>query len=455
MSRWPLPLLLALAACQEFTIDKPDDSPPLDTIDTDPAIPVSQPDIEVTPAELRFGSLPPDCAAQDQLVTIKNVGEATLEVTEVALKGLGNEVFTLSDAGPYTLEPDDEVTVTVGFTPSDYVAYDRVKVRVTSNAPGEEQIDVPALGEGSTYTVAEEAFVQEQAGSVDVLWIIDNSESMSTELNDLANAMNTFIQSFVNLGLDFQIGVTTTDMSATGAQGRMLGPIITNATANPVQAFRTQTNQGAAGSADEMGLDASKTALTAPRINQSPNSDLIRADATLSVVVISDEDDYSSVTTQNYSNWLRGMKSDPDDVSFSGMVGPASGGLSACGGITSPTSASAAPRYHQVINATNGVWANFCQFDIHPFLTHLSFVAAGLEFRFQLQNTPLTFAADRASTPEIDGIRVEVDGTLIPYDPVNGWTFDTATNAVEMHGTAIPSPGQTTIISYPQAGTCE
>src|SRR3954451_2663334 len=45
---------------------------------------------------------------------------------------------------------------------------------------------------------------------VDLLWVIDNSASMETSQNNIANNFKSFISGFANNGYDFQIAVTTT-----------------------------------------------------------------------------------------------------------------------------------------------------------------------------------------------------------------------------------------------------
>lgn len=50
--------------------------------------------------------------------------------------------------------------------------------------------------------------------AVDILFVVDNSGSMSTEQNAIANRFSTFIQTMDSQGLDYRIGVITTDVSA-------------------------------------------------------------------------------------------------------------------------------------------------------------------------------------------------------------------------------------------------
>jgi hypothetical protein len=439
-----VPALFALAACQEFSIDKPIEEIP-EPIDSDvPEPPATAPDIEVTPAELDFGYLPTDCPAEEQKVTITNVGDAPLEVSAVTLTGPDALVFTLA-VNPRTLAPGESFKATLGFTAPAYDTYNRVKLVVASNDPDEGSVDVALFGAGAEDGIHEQAFLQTQASSVDVLFVIDNSGSMSDELDELARTFQTFITSFINLGLDYHIAVTTTDMDATGAgaRGRFAGDIITNSTPNPVAEFTQQTTQGAAGSGDERGRDAAYAALTPPLVT-GPNNGFLRTDANLAVVVVSDENDFSNdIAVGPFNNWLNNLKGDPLATSFSGMVGPDGAGRFACS-LAGGSDATFAPRYHDVISGTAGVWSDICQFQTQVFLTFLSYVAAGLLFDFELDFTPSS----------VGSIIVEVDGVALPYSAFNGWTFDAATNRVTLHGSGVPGPGAVITIRYPFLTSC-
>src|SRR6476661_1736301 len=74
-----------------------------------------------------------------------------------------------------------------------------------------------ACGNGSTtYSLLSEGqtFRQNSAMSItkiDVLWVVDNSGSMATSQQNLANNFPSFIQKFQEKAYDFQMGVVTTD----------------------------------------------------------------------------------------------------------------------------------------------------------------------------------------------------------------------------------------------------
>jgi len=274
--------------------------------------------------------------------------------------------------------------------------------------------------------------------------VIDQSCSMSENLTTVANALDKFIQSFVNLGLDYHIGVTTVDMTAEA--GSFRGPWIDASTPNGTQVFKNQVDAGAGGTGEETGFIAARTALTS-KLGQAPNKDFLRDDATLAIVVVSDEDDRNADSDagpvhpgviNDFVTWLQGMKPDPSDVSFSALTC-----LSQQAGI-------GCPAYRTAINTTRGVWGNIDRqpIDINPFLTQLSFAAAGLKVAYVLTEAPTN------TSPS--AITVTVDGNDIPFDPshVNGWTYDADDNSIVFWGDSIPDPGEAIVIRYPYDAGC-
>jgi hypothetical protein len=439
-------LALSLAACQEITIKTvPPEIPEVEDSDP-PEPPATAPDILVEPLDLNFGAYPANCPADPLKITISNVGDAELEVSEIVLNGPESAVYNLR-VTPQTLAPGESFKAQVGFTPPGWDTYNEARVQVMSNDPDEATVNVSLLGEGAEDAVWEQQWTQVNANSVDVLFVVDNSGSMSDNLRELANSFRVFIQQFDNLGLNYHIAVTTTDMDRADA-GEFVGPVITQQSADPIGEFRAQTNQGAAGSGDERGRDAAWTALTAPLVNGA-NSGFLRSNANLAIVVVSDEDDSSvNVTVGGFNNWLNNLKGDPTLTSFSGMVGPDNGGGIGIGfacSILGGSDATFAPRYHDVIDATKGVWGDICQYQYQPFLTFLAYVAAGLLVEFPLDRTPSS----------IGNIEVLVNGAPVPYGIVDGWTYDANRNVVVLNGDSIPDPGAVIVVQYPYATSCD
>ena len=438
-----LALPLVLAGCSEYDLSRDKDTveTPGETDDTD-VEDGDWPDIEVDPLELDFGWLMLECVSDPQVVTVTNVGEADLDVTDIQLDGDGNSQFVL-DATPQSLAPGESFDFSVEFTPSVESLFQPVVV-VYSNDPDESEVDVDLEGNGSEDPMFEETFEQPEVGSVDVLWVVDNSGSMSGTVDDLVDHFGVFIDSFVSLGLDYQLGVVTTDMDNPAMQGRLQGiGVISPSTTSDVQgAFLQAVDQGSDGSGSERGRDAAYAALTEPLLSTTSDG-LVRSDSVLSIVVITDEDDDSeNIDINGFVSWLDAYKSDAALTSFSAMAGPDSG-LWPCIDTSSGTEASPTPDYYEVASRTGGFYTEICDMDFNEVLTYLSYTAAGLLTEFPLSKTP----------SNIGEITVTVDSVDVPYG-ATGWLYDPTENSIRFMQGAIPAPESEIVVVYPYEGEC-
>ena len=161
--------------------------------------------------------------------------------------------------------------------------------------------------------------------------------------------------------------------------------------------------------------------------------------------MVTDEDDYSTVTPSSFTSWFKGLKTDPSKVSFSAICGDPGLG---CSDFTSWNSgiisASAGTKYLKVKDATNGVWQSICTSDFGNVLDYLSLNVSGMTDTFELAQKPSNIAQ----------MTVEVDGVPATYSGVNGYTYSSQDNAIVFHGTEIPGPGSRISVSYPYASVC-
>lgn len=227
--------------------------------------------------------------------------------------------------------------------------------------------------------------VQVTEPKVDVLWVIDDSCSMDAEQAKLADNFAAFMEFFVDSGLDYHIGVISTDTASPAKRGRLqaVGAYrwIDTGTPDPVGVFRQMAILGTAGSVDENGRRAVDMALTDPLLSNY-NAGFYREEASLHVIVISDENDHSgSVPTRNeFISFLRGLKDDEDRVTFSSIVTP----LGGCS-----TGFEPGTEYIAVTNALGGVTESICTEDWAPVLTELGLQAAGLRTTYYLSELPV------------------------------------------------------------------
>ncbi|TVQ92232.1 MAG: choice-of-anchor D domain-containing protein [Deltaproteobacteria bacterium] len=404
------------------------------------------PEIKLDPESFSFGWRQVDCPSDPRSVKVTNIGDMELRVDEIRLAGAGAGHFSLYGQ-PEDLAPGSSFEFQVGFTAPAYQDYE-VQVEIDSNDPRRPTATVDVMGSGADYSTNEEAWVQPEVDSVDVLFIVDNSCSMSGLQDQLGSRFRSFIEAFHAIGADYQIGVTSTDMDDPTHSGHLLGPkkIMTGDDPDVYDLFVEAASLGTSGSPDERGTDAAYAALTEPLIS-GPNAGLIRDDATLSVIILSDEDDYSRMETPDFISWFNAYKSDPDKSSFSAIVGDwhdTPGAIGCSSGGFPPVMAESGRRYIMVQEATGGVFQSICEDDFDAVLTHMAYGSSGLHIAFELEREPIT----------IGGITVTVDGVEIPRHPVNGWYYDAHANAVRFARSAIPGPGSVIIITYMMSEDC-
>jgi hypothetical protein len=101
------------------------------------------PDIVVSTASLRFGLLAPG-VEEVKRFTVRNDGGAPLDVTSVAVTGVG---FSLVSEPLFLLDPGDEVYVDVAFSPPLGPSFSGLAT-INSNDPDEPEAPVELIGEG-------------------------------------------------------------------------------------------------------------------------------------------------------------------------------------------------------------------------------------------------------------------------------------------------------------------
>lgn len=269
-----------------------------------------------------------------------------------------------------------------------------------------------------------ESFTQLEVDTlVDVLFVVDDSASMIEEQSRLAGNFVSFIDAIAGTEADYHLGVVTTDVSALDA-GLLRGGVLDPETPNLAQAAVAALTVGAAGSRDEQGFEAVRLAF------DGRNPGFLREGARLNVVFFSDEDDVSFGSPTAFLDLLAGRVG--DGFTVHGVVGDLPGG---CASGTS--AAEPAPRYVEAIDGTDGWRDSICADDYTELLTRVGFEAAGLQDTFPL-----------AAVPQVDSIRVLVDGVTIPGRDVDGWTYAPGDNAIVFHGRSIPRPGMEITVLY-------
>ena len=314
------------------------------------------------------------------------------------------------------------------------------------------------FGDGfkTSETFRREQFVQAEPTPVDVLWVVDTSCSMADEQQALADNFPAFTEFFLDVGVSFRLGVTTTNVDeedTVGFDGQLVGTPrwLDQDTPDLLTAGQERTLLGIdPGHRDEKGLHAAYTALEL--LGAGANEGFVRAEANLAIVIVSDEPDFSRrsepgsasvIGEAQFAAWLDGFKADdPTRSQLSAVVGIGVGGFDDPEGCDQPavqnesTFGNGAQRgdgYLEAAAATGGAWQSICSDDWSAMLGLLGLLAAGLEDTFPLEVPAYP-----------DSVRVSVDGAR-----VTSWEFDVASNSVVFRpAAAVPRSGSEIRIEY-------
>lgn len=408
--------------------------------------------LTAAPPFIDFGPLRRDCSHANHTTHLVNACAAPIDVGSAWIgAGTSSEFSLVSPPSmPMTLAPGAGFNLTVGYT-AQQQGQNFSPLYVAESDVVDAPLLVPLLGEGLPDGNTTDHFVQADGTKADVLFVVDNSNSMAEEQPRLQAAIPAFVQAARSKGMDLHVAVTTTGIDPVtvpgcggGAQGGEAGrlypvdhsaPRIIDLTQQtPEQLVQNNVNVGQCHHL-EQGLEALRRALSDPLVDnaddpvtpapQDGNLGFLRDDAQLSVVVVSDEDDHSGDEVNDYATFLRGVHglTQPQRVGFF-AIAP----ISAC-----PTSSgSSAPRYTAMAQATGGQVWDACDTDYGPALSAIAERSFGAQSRF-----PLTQLADPST------LAVIVDGQA-----ATNWTYDPSTNAV-VFGQA-PAPGAHVDVSYKQ-----
>jgi hypothetical protein len=246
--------------------------------------------------------------------------------------------------------------------------------------------------------------------------------------------------------------------------------VVNPQTPNLENVLLNNLNQGVRGTGDERAFESLKGVL-----EYSGNSDFRRADADLSVLIISDEDDFSANTSVFVSgDYNSEGTSDPVDLQpntdpqstyalyqdsrltpvseFQTFLDQTAGignhSVNVIGVLdvackvqlnSSITGARIGRRYLQLVNATQGFAGSLCAFEnaMNDYASAIVASHPSGSYDIQLDRDPLPGT-----------LMVKINGRLIPEDSINGWSLDHQTLILTLHGDAVPQKDDIVSITY-------
>lgn len=282
---------------------------------------------------------------------------------------------------------------------------------------------------GVVYQEVSENFKQtaSETKKLDIVWIIDNSGSMSDEQEALGDNFSAFIEDFITKDVDFKMAITTTDTSSSSKKGQMVYGSDTKLTSAKAKAnenqfmrdFKSLVKVGTSGSGYEKGLEASEGFM------QKYAASWVRKDAYLAVVVLSDEEDQSSKSVKTYTDYLKSFKSEAGLVKMYSIVDV---GMSNVGsnGVTTGYK-----RYADASNNTAGIVADIRD-DFYKSLDDMGESIIKLLDSFALANAPVA-----------GSLKVYVNGVL-----ETNYTYDSATHSIKFNDGHLPPVGADIKVTY-------
>jgi hypothetical protein len=285
---------------------------------------------------------------------------------------------------------------------------------------------------------------------VDILWVVDDSCSMTEEQATLTNGFVSFVAEMEDSGTEFQIGVISTTFDYTDSdRGKLIGePAYLTNDDDYETLFGERATVGIDGSDKEKGLEAAAYALSFGMTVDGHNAGFLRSDAQLLIIFVSDEEDCSDdgrlegqppaacyterdklVPVPQYVKDFRKLKGDDAEMVTVGAIVGVNEDRCDIGHVGG--------RYIEAVSLTGGLVGDICEGDWSAMLSELGLNATGIKMSFQLSE---------AAKPE--SIEVFVDEELVPEDASNGWTYDAETWYITFHGPAVPARGSEIYATY-------
>lgn len=387
------------------------------------------PMIELSPTADDFGTPYIGCDSVRPLV-IKNIGNADLVVTDLSHLSASAELSydareSVNGPLPWTIAPNDTVTVDMLYAPID-AEEDSGFITVASNDPSRPEATASQKADAVEAGENTDVFEQPIRSSVDLLWVVDNSGSMSEEQASLAENAENFINTMVAADADYHIAVITTD------SGDFRDEFIDSEdTTGAIDSFVRQATPGTGGGSNEAGSEMAARCFDG---GDCVDTDFFREDARLQILYVTDETDSSKMFSgwewDAYVEYFQDLKSNPDDVTINAIAGDYPSGCA---------TAYAGVGYYEQTLATDGLYLSICATDWADYLTTIGEEAAEQKNSFALTERPVE-----------ETIVVVVDG--ITY--YSGWSYDDVNQTVDFETDSIPAGGSTITITYSTYGDC-
>jgi len=382
------------------------------------------PVMSVNPPEFDYGDISIGCDNEER-ITIRNDGNMDLTI-ETITQMVTQPVDILLEMGslpepPWLLIPGQEIDFLVSYIPTD-IGYDESSITITGNDPYTPEAEVIQYGDGDVEQWFSQQWEQEEIPVLDVLWVIDNSGSMNQFQTNLSTNISSFMTAFAATGADYNMAVITTDRYT-------FSTILTPLTPNVEQELSNLVMTGIMGSGMEKGIEMSYRSLNSATA-AGPGGNFFRVDATLIVIYVSDEQDWSG-GWGNYTTFFDTIKPPGQFVPY-GVIADVPAGCQYTASNGALRTLQPGYGYWDLIDYYGGSWYSICATDWGVQLQDLAGEVTGRRM-FELEEPD----------PIKSTIEVTVNGQV-----TTEWEYDETTNSVIFAEGHVPDEGQTINIDY-------
>jgi hypothetical protein len=254
----------------------------------------------------------------------------------------------------------------------------------------------------------------------DFLFVVDNTVSMVEEQQALQDAAQGLFDAFQRAGLDFRLGVVTTDSEILRGGG-----FVTS-----LNDFRAAARVGLDGNTTELGIEFGLRAIRRARMATAPNLTLRDPMTTGLVVVFLSDEDNKSVRPGMFGSYITDFRME-SAVAFA-IVGPKPTGCIRVGrGEASP-----GDQYIDLANATGGSSGSICNPNLTEVIEEVVIGALGASSRSALEKRPISGSLAARTTMVLERNRQ------------NGFDYEAAANSVLFFGPSAPAVGAPYDVAY-------
>ena len=257
-----------------------------------------------------------------------------------------------------------------------------------------------------------------ESGAVDIVWVIDNSGSMSPIQNDVISNTEKFLRSFMqNSSLDWKMGLLSTDQFEAPYIG--FADFLGRSSTNPVALFQAAVRRlGTSGSGTEVSFKP-----VVDKLRDFPN--FLRPNAHVVTIFVTDEPEQSSISAREFLDTLYRFKNGRRQLvkAYAALHASDFGCSSTYGNLV----VYAGSPFEEVITETKGKVYSTCSGDFGLELANL-----GNEIVAAI-SSPVILLARRPIASTITVLYKGVELVGGPKEEGGFWVYDPDANGVRFH----------------------